>query len=170
MKYTKECPTCKEDFTTDVHNKKYCSEHCSREKWAEMRRTGNRSVYPNKYFKNKHCRWCSDLFTPRGPSNHYCSEECSKKGQKDTYYLRNYDIGYREYLTLLDSNNGGCWKCDKSKEDNTKLILAVDHNHKTGQVRGLLCTDCNMAIGKLGDDIKGLREALNYLEQAEERK
>lgn len=170
MKYIKECSVCNEKFETEVHNKLYCSSKCSSKHWADVRRTGKRKKYPNKYFKDKHCRWCSDLFTPRGPSNHYCTEECSKKGTKDTYYLRKYGIGYREYLELLDSRNGECWKCGVSRRDTPTLTLAVDHNHSTGEVRGLLCSDCNMAIGKLGDDIKGIKEALAYLEEAEERK
>jgi len=165
--YTKECPTCFTTFDTTVHNKLYCSETCSSEKWARDRKEGTRKKYPNKYFKDKHCRWCSNKFTPRGPSNHYCSDECSRKGVKDKYYLRNYGVGYRTYLTMLDSNNGGCWVCNKSRADGD-INLAVDHDHNTGKVRGLLCADCNIGIGKLGDTTKGVRKALEYLERSEE--
>ena len=164
MKFTKECPTCLTTFDTTVSNKKYCTDKCSRIKWAEMRKIGTRSKYPNKYFKDKHCRWCSNLFSPVGPSNHYCNSECSKKGQKDMYYKRNYSIGYREYLTLLDKHDGGCWICGVSRREVPGIILAVDHDHKTGEVRGVLCTDCNMAMGKLGDDLESLKKVVKYLE------
>lgn len=40
----------------------------------------------------------------------------------------------------------------------------IDHCHLTGKIRGVLCWDCNSAIGKLGDTIEGVRKALNYLE------
>lgn len=43
----------------------------------------------------------------------------------------------------------------------------VDHDHRTGRVRGTLCFDCNTAIGKLGDTADGLRRALSYLERSE---
>jgi hypothetical protein len=51
-----------------------------------------------------------------------------------------------------------CLLCDKEKP------LNVDHCHKTGQVRGLLCTDCNTSLGKFNDDPNMLRRATAYLE------
>jgi len=45
--------------------------------------------------------------------------------------------------------------------------FAVDHDHDTGLIRGLLCHICNTGIGKLGDNIEGLMRALNYLEKHE---
>jgi hypothetical protein len=42
--------------------------------------------------------------------------------------------------------------------------MNIDHDHKTGQVRGLLCSGCNTGLGHLGDDIQGLKRALEYLE------
>lgn len=39
----------------------------------------------------------------------------------------------------------------------------VDHCHDTGRVRGMLCHGCNTALGKLGDNVAGLRRALEYL-------
>lgn len=42
-------------------------------------------------------------------------------------------------------------------------MLAIDHDHKTGKIRGLLCTRCNTAIGLLNDNIDFLRRAIMYL-------
>ena len=42
--------------------------------------------------------------------------------------------------------------------------LVYDHDHNTGQHRGVICTVCNKAIGLLGDDVDGVRAALDYLE------
>jgi hypothetical protein len=44
------------------------------------------------------------------------------------------------------------------------LTLAVDHDHKTGKVRGLLCHKCNKSIGGLQDSVVLLRKAADYLE------
>lgn len=46
-----------------------------------------------------------------------------------------------------------------------KSILSVDHNHKTGKVRALLCNNCNQGIGKLKDNIDILKLAIEYLEK-----
>lgn len=43
--------------------------------------------------------------------------------------------------------------------------LALDHDHVTGKIRGVLCVNCNTSIGKLGDSVEGLRKALSYLEE-----
>jgi hypothetical protein len=42
--------------------------------------------------------------------------------------------------------------------------LHIDHDHRTGKVRGLLCVSCNTGIGKLGDDVDGLYRALRYVQ------
>ena len=65
-----------------------------------------------------------------------------------------------EYDLLLEQQDGCCAICQKRK------TLHIDHCHTTGEVRGLLCIGCNTALGKLGDDLKGLRAAVAYLEQA----
>ena len=41
----------------------------------------------------------------------------------------------------------------------------IDHCHATGEIRGVLCWDCNVGIGKLNDDVSGLQNAINYLER-----
>jgi len=73
-----------------------------------------------------------------------------------------YGITEEEYRQLYSSRDGGCWACG------VKLpTLCVDHNHSTGEVRGLLCSRCNSGIGFLGDSIDGLEKAIAYLKKAE---
>jgi hypothetical protein len=48
-----------------------------------------------------------------------------------------------------------------------KNIIVFDHDHKTNKFRGWLCNTCNIALGSLGDDVKGLINALNYLQKNE---
>ncbi len=66
--------------------------------------------------------------------------------------LTNYGIGPEEYSLLLIKQNGVCAIChrpEKRVDHRTKCItrLAVDHDHISGKVRGLLCAGCNMSLG-----------------------
>jgi hypothetical protein len=63
-----------------------------------------------------------------------------------------------------------CECCGQQPKGSTKQlrVLRVDHDHTTGNFRGWLCNTCNLAIGKLGDNVAGLTRALNYLTRAEE--
>ena len=65
---------------------------------------------------------------------------------------------------MLDEQGGGCAICQKTPEENGRR-LAVDHNHTTGDVRGLLCTQCNVGLGNLGDSVERLRSAIRYLNE-----
>jgi hypothetical protein len=84
----------------------------------------------------------------------------------NNYYLNVYGITYEFYLSLCDKQNNVCAIC-KQEETNTyngKIKrLAVDHNHTTGKIRGLLCTKCNVSIGNLNDSIDLLNSAISYL-------
>lgn len=76
---------------------------------------------------------------------------------------RKYGISLDEYDRMLEEQGNECAVCDRTPEDNGRR-LAVDHNHSTGEVRGLLCDQCNVALGKLQDSPALLRNALAYLE------
>jgi hypothetical protein len=75
------------------------------------------------------------------------------------------DMTYERYLQMLESQNNCCAICGYH-QDNFKKQLCVDHNHKTGEVRGLLCLACNGGIGKLKDSVELLEKAINYLKQS----
>ena len=74
--------------------------------------------------------------------------------------LKEHGITREEYDLLLEQQGGRCAICQKLK------TLHIDHCHTTGEVRGLLCIVCNTGLGKLGDDLEGLRAAVAYLERA----
>lgn len=81
---------------------------------------------------------------------------------KHLYDVENlYKITSHEYLRILERQNGTCAICF---QNDGKRRLAVDHCHKTGKVRGLLCVKCNTALGKFGDNITLLQRAIYYLE------
>ncbi len=72
------------------------------------------------------------------------------------------DMTIERYNEMFEEQNGNCAICGRH-EDEFKKILSVDHNHRTGEVRGLLCNKCNTAIGYLKDDINLLCSAISYL-------
>ena len=73
---------------------------------------------------------------------------------------RVYGITLADYDAMLEEQDGCCAIC---KTDTIKGRFAIDHCHKTGKVRGLLCFDCNTGIGKLKDDPSLLLTAYEYL-------
>jgi hypothetical protein len=76
--------------------------------------------------------------------------------------LRNdYGLTAEEYDILLESQNGLCKICRGMQADGRRL--AVDHDHKTGRVRGLLCDWCNRALGLFRDDPQLCEAAKEYL-------
>lgn len=78
------------------------------------------------------------------------------------YHLKKkFGITPAEYDALLASQNGGCAICGQQCPTNRNL--AVDHDHETGRIRGLLCNPCNRAVGLLRDDPDLLAKAAQYL-------
>ncbi len=124
-----------------------------------------------------HCSRGHDLnisrkFHPNGDA--YCSE-CKLTRQKiyrekypdrtKGYYKtsnrrKNYGIEPEEYKKLLDDSKNLCMIC---KSNSNKKSLHIDHCHKTGIVRGLLCHNCNTAIGLFKENIENMFKAIEYL-------
>lgn len=75
-----------------------------------------------------------------------------------------YGISLEEYVEILDDQNGVCKICGSPPSEN--FALSVDHNHETGEVRGLLCGSCNFMLGHAKDKPELLRKAAQYLEEA----
>lgn len=75
-----------------------------------------------------------------------------------------YNISLDDYIEIHNKQNGLCSICKKENTSgpHTKKLV-VDHCHKTGKVRGLLCDKCNRALGQFDDDIERLLSAINYL-------
>lgn len=69
-----------------------------------------------------------------------------------------YGLEWDDYQEMIAERSGRCGLCGNEAK------LQVDHDHVTGEVRGLLCGGCNRGLGLLGDDPEGLRNALRYLE------
>ena len=78
------------------------------------------------------------------------------------YLLRKkYAIGLADYESMLYAQGGGCAICgDGQPRDG---VLKVDHDHVTGEVRGLLCQTCNLGLGHFKDSPDILDNAAEYL-------
>ena len=85
---------------------------------------------------------------------------------KDWDLRRKFDLSLVEYGKILVSQDGKCAICgseDGGTRNGKPKALAVDHDHKTRKIRGLLCESCNQGLGKLKDDIEILLKAVEYL-------
>jgi len=90
---------------------------------------------------------------------------CKNNPEKDYRFKRHnalkskYGVSLLEYEKMCLEQGGACGICFKIP----KHALAVDHNHLTGEIRGLLCRNCNTGIGLLMDSIENLASAQAYL-------
>jgi hypothetical protein len=75
--------------------------------------------------------------------------------------IRSYGISTEQYEQMLIDQNGVCYICNKKPSN--KRALDIDHDHDTGKVRGLLCSNHNRAIGLFNDNINLLARAIEYL-------
>ena len=82
---------------------------------------------------------------------------------------RKYDLELEDYDRMLEAQGGCCAIC-KTTESGHNMTddFCIDHNHITDEVRGLLCSSCNLMIGKAKADVDTsiLRGALTYIENA----
>ena len=87
------------------------------------------------------------------------------------YYLREkYGMTLEDYVELWNKQDGKCWACGqveriKDRTGRVRKWLSVDHDHRTGKIRGLLCHHCNAVLGHANDDIELLKRLTEYLEE-----
>lgn len=114
----------------------------------------------------KECRSCGTQkplreFYKRSDSGKY-HNSCTSCWY-DKQLLRKYGITLEEYDRLYEKQSGVCAICHLPQSSTRNSRLCVDHDHQTGEVRGLLCSDCNRGIGLLKDDYRILNNAADYL-------
>jgi hypothetical protein len=89
-----------------------------------------------------------------------CCTTCYAQLERHWYALRRFRRT-QEFQDMLHAQDNRCAICKELQRDERKLL--VDHDHLTGVVRGLLCRNCNHALGKFRDDPALLLRAANYL-------
>ena len=80
------------------------------------------------------------------------------------WWIRKYGITPEEYQLKLVAQGNTCAICRASNPGPRCRFFAVDHDHNSGRIRGLLCNKCNRVLGLAGDSVIWLREAIAYLE------
>lgn len=110
------------------------------------------------FFANGVCDFCGRSYTRTSPRNKYC-EFCVKNGNR--YLITRFGINNEIFEEAKRAQNNACAIC-KISFSLTKVY--VDHDHKTGKFRGLLCNRCNVALGYVESSL--IDEMLIYLGRA----
>lgn len=153
----KRCKVCGLDkpldaFPNDAARKdgkypycKLCNGHKKRESNARVRNKD-----PEAYIEK--WRGYRKTYQERHPERHRHQTRCQS-------LKRDFGISMDQYVELSESQGGVCAICGTEP---VKKALAVDHNHITGEIRGLLCGSCNMALGQLEVEDR-LHRAVDYI-------
>lgn len=134
--------------------------------------------YHNKRLKSGLSSWCK-ICGIKTATKYFKTEKGrevqrkagKKSRQTEKYKLyehkrglrRNYNVALEQYDEIFEKQDGVCAICGGINKNGHRLY--VDHNHKTGKVRKLLCCLCNNLIGNAKEDIIILRSAINYLKE-----
>ena len=88
----------------------------------------------------------------------------TKEYNRDMNLKKNFGITAEEYNRMLIEQKGKCGICHSTTPNSKQYSnFNVDHDHGTGQIRGLLCTSCNRMLGFAHDNIEILNSAVKYL-------
>ncbi len=97
-------------------------------------------------------------------------KECNREVNKFSKYKKAYNISQERFIEMLNEQNYKCKICHSdikylSRTENKYKSACIDHCHVTGEVRGLLCSNCNRGLGLLKDDESIILRAYKYLVQ-----
>ena len=114
--------------------------------------------YPNR----RPCKMCMRAY-------HQAFAAARPHYHRNRNLLRRYGISADEYQTLLANQNFVCPICEveisETLEYKAKRPVVVDHNHETGEVRGILCSGCNLVLGHARENTTILYKAIVYLSE-----
>lgn len=110
------------------------------------------------------CKKCKQIYVTKWKKE--INPEVAKRIQRKRSLKKLYGITVEEYDKMYFRQNGVCLTCGKpetAKNQYGLRRLAVDHDHISGRVRGLLCTCCNRLIGLARNDVNILKRIIDYL-------
>lgn len=155
----KECSNCKEtkevsEFGIDKYTNDGFNIRCKLCK--RLKEKLNRLLKPEIYKKEPH-KW-------REYNKKCYNKPEQKRKHKNRALIKRFGITLDDFERMLNEQDGVCKICSEKEKVRNNLNLSVDHCHKTGKVRGLLCNRCNRAIGFMEDNVQLLKNAIKYLE------
>lgn len=145
-------------------------------RWADPEK---RAAWGNSIKKPPKCPSCGETdiskfyLDKNGKRSNKLCRECHKIQCKVRWHARTpiekqaarvkamYGLEPEQYKSMYETQQGKCAICNE--EPKTKRGLHIDHNHKTGKVRGLLCHGCNVALGSFKEDVNTLNKAIEYI-------
>ena len=154
--------------------------------WPKGKPAHNRKDDPNSSFRKcKKCGEVKDKVTGFYGAHHKCrmcvvsekKEMHDPAAAREKMLLNSYGLSLEDYVLMLESQNGQCLIChttDPSKggrktgRGGGMKHFCVDHDHKTGKVRGLLCYSCNRIIGMIEEKPEWCNKAIDYLRKHEQ--
>lgn len=124
-----------------------------------------------KPFGPDNFKWAEELVGE--VKNRYYQKKYREDGKhRNGLYKKQYGITLDEYNQMFANQKGLCAICHREERrvvrngvNENKRMLSIDHSHKTGAVRALLCSDCNPSLGGFKDDVEILKSAIRYLEK-----
>lgn len=159
----KICPRCKVrkdilDFHKDSRKKDGLRTYCKLcvKLIADENSTSLKSYRKSYYKKNK--VKIDNMQKERTAKYPETNTAINRKSRLKYYY----GITIDDFDALVLKQNGCCAICGEH-QSNLKTVLYVDHDHETGEIRGLLCRNCNLGIGYLMDNTELLQSAIKYL-------
>ena len=123
--------------------------------------------YTHKSTKDGKGSWCKKCLIEKTAEERKNPEKKAlwSEYQRRSILKHRYGINSADYDRMLEEQKGVCAICkvNTSGGRNTNSKLAVDHNHTTGEVRGLLCSMCNKGIGMFKENTETMQKAIDYL-------
>lgn len=116
-------------------------------------------------------RWSTD---PDYKEKRMASHEQWYSKQTPDYHLarrlRRYGLTIETYTKVFDHQFGKCAICPYFFTSLYGRDVQTDHDHGAGELRGLLCSDCNTSLGKFGDNMDGILKVVAYLQEPPARR
>jgi hypothetical protein len=113
------------------------------------------------YLKSDNYKKSRKLAVKRWEEN---NKEYKKVQVREWQYKKRFGITIETYNQMLLEQNNSCAVCERQPTD-FKRKFSIDHDHKTGEIRGLLCDNCNHALGMVNDNSLLLQKLILYLEK-----